>query len=132
MSEFAQIDDNGVVINVVVVPDSVTPGPPSPTTEAAGQEYLTQNLRLPGTWLQAGLPERNRGAYPSVGNIYHADSDVFSAPQPFPSWSWDSVEAQWTPPIPYPEDDNVYVWDEQEQQWIQRPNQLPPSPPPTV
>ena len=35
-------------------------------------------------------------------------------PQPYPSWTWDDG---WHPPVPYPDDDLPYVWDETEQAW---------------
>jgi hypothetical protein len=38
-------------------------------------------------------------------------------PQPYPSWSWDS-EQGWTAPVPRPEGEDVYFWDEKNQQWV--------------
>lgn len=37
--------------------------------------------------------------------------------QPYDSWSWDG--AQWNPPVPYPNDDKFYVWDEDAQKWVE-------------
>lgn len=36
-------------------------------------------------------------------------------PSPYPSWIWQ--ENSWVAPIPMPEDENVYVWDEDSQNW---------------
>ena len=37
-------------------------------------------------------------------------------PQPFPSWTW--TDGRWTPPVPYPDGDAEYVWDEQSGAWV--------------
>lgn len=36
--------------------------------------------------------------------------------QPYPSWTWDGE--QWNPPVPYPDDNLPYEWDEELQQWV--------------
>lgn len=127
MAHFAQVDENNIVVNVIVVPDSNAPDPPSDTSQALGREFIANTLRLPGTWIQCSWGSKYRGTYPSPGFIYHPENDIFSGPKPFASWTWDSAEATWVPPIPYPEDDNEYYWNEEDQQWIQKPT--PPAPP---
>ena len=37
--------------------------------------------------------------------------------QPFLSWTW--VDGAWTPPVEYPDDDGLYVWDEDQQSWVE-------------
>ncbi len=37
-------------------------------------------------------------------------------PQPYPSWEWE--DGAWTPPVPYPDDGEMYGWDEDAQGWI--------------
>lgn len=37
-------------------------------------------------------------------------------PQPFPSWVWDEG---WSAPVPYPDDSEVYVWDEDSLSWVE-------------
>jgi hypothetical protein len=41
--------------------------------------------------------------------------------QPYPSWSFDYEAWQWTPPVPYPQDDSAVprVWNEETQTWVQ-------------
>ena len=46
-------------------------------------------------------------------------TDSFVAPrpaQPYPSWTWNNG---WQPPVPYPDDDGFYEWDEAAQEWIE-------------
>jgi len=43
---------------------------------------------------------------------------VFTIPrpkQPYPSWTWQ--DGTWTPPVPYPDHDGLYVWDEDAAGW---------------
>lgn len=48
----------------------------------------------------------------------HEASTTFTVPrpeQPFPLWTWE--DGAWTPPVPYPDDNKFYTWDEDEQNW---------------
>lgn len=40
--------------------------------------------------------------------------------QPFPSWTFDETNYVWNPPIPKPDDGNLYRWKEETQSWITR------------
>lgn len=35
----------------------------------------------------------------------------------FPSWKFDEISLQWTPPVSYPQDGQRYHWDEQTVSW---------------
>ena len=37
--------------------------------------------------------------------------------QPYPSWILNE-QGNWQAPVPYPNDGKVYIWDEQNQTWI--------------
>jgi len=37
--------------------------------------------------------------------------------QPYESWEWDGEK--WNPPVPYPSDGEDYVWDEENQEWVE-------------
>jgi len=37
--------------------------------------------------------------------------------QPYESWEWDGEN--WNPPVPYPDDDKFYEWDEDSQEWVE-------------
>lgn len=36
--------------------------------------------------------------------------------QPYPSWTWE--DGAWTPPVPYPDGDAIYSWDEEQGDWV--------------
>ena len=107
MAHFAEIDENGIVKQVLVVPDS---------EEHRGQEYLADDLGLGGTWVQTSYNNRIRKQYAGIGYTYDAEADVFVAPQPFPSWTLDDNH-DWQPPTPKPEGDGIYLWNEEQLAW---------------
>lgn len=48
--------------------------------------------------------------------------DVFSIsipmpPKPYESWTWDEETEQWKPLVPYPLDNDLYIWNEKEKRW---------------
>ena len=54
-----------------------------------------------------------------IGYTYDLGKDAFIPPQPFPSWTLNSTSCLWEAPIPLPDDDNFYLWNEETQQWDQ-------------
>jgi hypothetical protein len=66
-------------------------------------------------------PNNNPFRYNYAGIGYTFDSNMgehgaFIPPQPFPSWTLDE-NAQWQPPVPYPDDENLYIWNETDNSW---------------
>jgi len=53
-----------------------------------------------------------RKNYAGIGYIYDSDRDAFYAPQPYPSWTLNESSCIWEAPIPMPDDENMYEWDE--------------------
>ena len=73
----------------------------------------------PGEWLECAVDGSIRANYPSIGDIYDRTNDVFYHPQPFPSWTLNQTTWTWEPPVPYPDMNKSYVWDEPNEQWIE-------------
>jgi hypothetical protein len=117
MAHFAKIENN-IVTNVIVISDNY---------QDVGQEFINNNLKLEGTWLQTsyntiegvhvygGTPFRKNFA--GVGDIYDSERDAFYAPQPFPSWVLDEDKCIWEAPVAYPDDDQFYIWNEETVSW---------------
>jgi hypothetical protein len=108
MAHFAEIDQNNIVVRVIVVDNS---------QEHRGQEYLSQDLGLGGTWIQTSYNANFRNKYAAIGDVYEEERDVFYPQQKFLSWT-QGEDYNWYPPTPMPEDDNFYDWDEDAQQWV--------------
>ena len=58
-----------------------------------------------------------------IGSYWLGGSD-FADPKPFPSWTWGGTE--WIPPVPYPQDNKEYIWNEETVGW----DEVVPPPPP--
>ncbi len=108
MAHFAEIDENGVVVQVLVVPDA---------QEHRGHEFLADDLGLGGTWVQTSYNARIRKNYAGIGMIYDADRDAFIAPQPSASWILNEDTCRWEAPVPYPTDGIMYAWNEETTDW---------------
>lgn len=48
-------------------------------------------------------------------------------PAPFPSWVFNEETLKWMPPVPYPNDDKSYIWDEELGNWKNESDFYPPS-----
>ena len=108
MAHFAEIDQEGVVVRVLVVPDA---------QEHRGQEFLADDLGLGGTWVQTSYNARIRKNYAGIGMIYDNSRDAFIPEQPYASWTLNEETCQWEPPVAYPEDGLMYTWNEETTDW---------------
>jgi len=116
MAHFAQIHD-GIVTQVVFLDNSLCNGGDFPESEAAGQEYLA-SLGLAGEWKQTSYNKSFRVNYAVVGGTYDSERDVFIMRQQHPSWILNEDSYQYESPVPYPQDDHLYDWDEANQKWV--------------
>lgn len=119
MSNWAEIDENNVVVRVVVGDDSFPD---------EGRQWLIDNLG--GRWIKTsyntvegkhvlgGKPVR--GTYAGENYIYDEMLDKFFPPSPYPSWVLDTDTCVWNPPIPVPSDTTGWIWDESIQDWSVR------------
>jgi hypothetical protein len=88
MAHFAKIDENNIVIQVVVVDDSITKeniGITFPQSEILGSEFLNSHSETLGNWKQTSYNNNFRKQYASIGFKYDEKNDVFIAPKPDPS-----------------------------------------------
>ena len=115
MSHFAKIEE-GIVTAVIV----------------AEQDFIDT---MDGQWVQTSYntkrgvhyaPNSNepdggialRKNYAAIGYTYDSDRDAFIPPRPkFSSWVLDESTCTWEAPIPYPDDNKYYYWNEETQSW---------------
>ena len=100
MAVYAILDENSVVISVTVGKD--------PGESGHGQAYWEDYYRGKLTDPNGGV----RKNYAGIGYSYDLELDAFVPPKPHPSWVLDHNTAQWTAPVPYPNDGGMYVWNE--------------------
>jgi len=58
-----------------------------------------------------------RKNYAGIGYTYDESRDAFIPPKLFDSWELNEDSCLWEAPIPYPEDGNKYIWNEETQNW---------------
>jgi hypothetical protein len=118
MAHFAQLDDNNVVTQVIVVAndelllDGVE-------TEAKGVIFCKSLFGENTKWKQTSYNGNIRKNYAGIGYTYDAGRDAFIAPQPYPSWVLNEDTCRWDAPVPYPTDDKMYSWDEATTSWVE-------------
>ena len=70
-----------------------------------------------GTWIETKMDGSIRKNYAGVGHTYDQGRDAFIPPQPYPSWALNETTCLWECPVAYPDDGNVYEWNEETQTW---------------
>lgn len=78
MAHFAQINENNIVTQVIVVADTDCAGGQFPSSEFAGAYFC--NRLLGGNWKQTSYNNKFRGRYAGIGYTYDAELDEFIAP----------------------------------------------------
>jgi hypothetical protein len=107
MAYFAKVDENNIVTEVII----------------ASQETIDSGIKGDASdWIETysgdGTPIRYNAA--SKGYTYDKVNDAFIPPQMDTQSSW-TLDANfiWQPPVPYPDDNESYGWDDDNQKWIQ-------------
>lgn len=127
MAHFAQLDDNNVVTQVIVVSNDDTSDSNGTETESIGVAFCQKLLGADTNWKQTSYNGNMRGNYAGIGYTYMSNvatlgvgsTDIFIAQQQYASWTISTTAAQWEPPITQPTltDDQIaagsyYTWDE--------------------
>lgn len=114
MSHYAQIDENNIVIQVLVIEQDVIDtglfGEPLSFVQTSYNTHAGQHT-LGGTPL--------RKNYAGIGYTYDSERDAFIPPKPFDSWVLDEDTCLWVAPIPLPDNDKTYMWNEETAAWTE-------------
>lgn len=116
MANFAQIDNNNIVLRVIVVSNNDILDKNGNESETIGKNFC--NKLLGGNWIQTSYNKNFRKNYAGIGYKYDSIKDAFIPPKPFPSWILDESTCNWKSPTPYPNDGNHYNWDEANLKWV--------------
>ena len=117
MAHFAKVN-NGIVEQVIV---------------AEPEFFETFIDSSPGQWIQTSYNTRGgvhydqdgnpddgtalRKNYAGIGYTYDAGKDAFIPPQPYASWTLNNDTCLWVPPVEYPDDGQMYTWNEDTTSW---------------
>lgn len=119
MAHFAQLDENNVVTQVIVVSnnDCQINGV---ETEEAGIVFCKSLFGPTTKWRQTSYNGNIRKNYAGIGFTYDADRDAFIPPKTFPSWVLDEATCLWNAPVPMPSEvGKRYLWDEALVTWAE-------------
>ena len=113
MSHFAEVDSTNTVLRVIVAEqDFINSGAVGDPTRWVQTSYNTSR----GVHLQGGTALH--GNYAGAGYTYDVTLDAFLAPKPYASWVLNKTTYSWNAPIPQPNDDKRYKWNEEKKQWV--------------
>lgn len=119
MAHFAQLDENDIVITVLVVDNEKLLNNFNVEDENLGILYLKNIFSESSNWVQTSYNNNFRVRMAAPNYKYDRVLDAFIPPKPYDSWIFDDVSKSWISPIPHPNDGNSYMWDENNQTWIE-------------
>ena len=126
MASFAKIENN-IVIAVHSVVNDVLKDSNGVEQENIGIDFL-KNLHGWENWKQTsynthggihsngGTPFRKNHA--GIGYTYDEGRDAFIPSKPYNSWILNESTCLWNAPIAYPNDGQLYIWNEETLNWI--------------
>jgi hypothetical protein len=94
MTHFAEVID-GIVTKVIL----------------AEQDFI-DGLPNKEQWIQTSYNNNIRKNYAGRGYSYDEVRDAFIPPKPFDSWILNEETCNWEAPTPYPDDGQIYSWNE--------------------
>lgn len=117
MAHFAQINEDNIVEQVIVVHNNELLDENGIEQESKGQQFCT-NL-LGGNWVQTSYNGNLRKNFAGVGYTYDSVRDAFIPPKSFNSWVLNEDTCVWEAPTPMPTDGALYSWDEDTLSWVE-------------
>ena len=110
MAHFAQLDENNVVIQVIVVSNDDITDVNGVEVESIGIALCHKLFGFDTNWRQTSYNGNMRGNYAGIGMTYMenvatlgvASTDIFISQQPYASWTVGVNTAAWYSPIPEP------------------------------
>lgn len=87
MAHFAKINDENIVVEVLVVDNSL---------EHRGADFLANDLGLGGNWIQTSYNRTFRKNFAGIGYFYDENLDAFIPPKPeIGNWVLNTTNCQW-------------------------------------
>ena len=125
MAHFAQLDENNIVTQVIVVGNDDCTDANGNEVESIGVAFCQKLLGAETNWKQTSYNNSIRVRYAGIGYSYNAELDAFIAPKPFASWVLNEETADWVSPVgPAPTLTEAevtalsyYTWDEENGEW---------------
>jgi hypothetical protein len=117
MAHFAKLENN-IVITVHSVVNEVIKDSNGVEQEAIGIEFLKTLHNEPNAiWKQTSYNNTIRKNFAGIGFTYDENRDAFIPPKPYNSWLLNEDSCKWESPVARPNDNNMYIWNEEILNW---------------
>ena len=117
MAYFAKLGTGNIVETVISINNSVITDSNGVEQEKLGLYFINKLYNTRDVWKQTSYNNNFRKNYAGIGYQYDQARDAFIPPKPFNSWILNETTCLWESPIPYPQDNNKYSWNEQTLSW---------------
>ena len=109
MAHFTKLSLNSKVTGIHSLSDDIA------TSEKAGIDFLNKLHSYP-FWVQT-FKDGKRKNYAGKGYTYDENRDAFIPKKPYPSWILNEDTYRWEAPVAYPDDEQIYNWNEETTSW---------------
>ena len=119
MSHFAEINNDNIVQRVIVADqDFIDSGAVGDANNWIQTSYNTRG----GVHYAPNSNEPDGGValrknYAGKGYTYDESRDAFIGPKSYASWVLDEDTCQWVAPVDFPDDGELYIWNEETVTW---------------
>jgi hypothetical protein len=117
MAHFAQIDNENIVLNVVVISNDDIQDLTFPESESIGIAFCKKLFGSDTNWVQTSYNGSFRKNYAEIGGVYDSSMDAFIGIKTYPSWVLNDETCLWQAPVVYPDDGKYYIWNEDNLTW---------------
>ena len=124
MAHYAFLDEHNIVTEVIVGKDESNFDWETKYGMFRGQacKRTSYNTRG-GVHYTDGQPSEDqskafRKNYAGIGFTYDPQRDAFIPIKPFNSWILNEQSCLWEAPVPHPDDDGLYEWNEDSLSWV--------------
>tara|TARA_E500000318_G_scaffold98651_3_gene100116 strand:+ start:344 stop:733 length:390 start_codon:yes stop_codon:yes gene_type:complete len=124
MAHFAQLDENNLVTQVIVVHNNELLDSEGNEVEEVGIVFCKALFGSSTVWKQTSYNGNMRKNFAGVDYSYDAGRDAFIPPQPYASWVLDETTCLWEAPVARPDltQDQIdagsyYTWNEDTTSW---------------
>ena len=121
MAHFAQLDENNVVLQVIVVHNNELLDQNNQEQESIGIAFCQSLFGQDIVWKQTSYNGNIRKNYAGIGYTYDSTRDAFIPPKPFASWTLNENTCRWDSPVAMPTDGKRYSWNEEQLAWVELP-----------
>lgn len=121
MAHYALLNEDNIVTDVFVGKNELE----LPEGYASREEYYadlygqackrTSYNTYGNAHKKGGTPFRYN--YAGIDFSYDSEKDAFIPPKPWESWTLNAETCLWEPPSPMPQDENLYLWNEETKSW---------------